>query len=276
VHASGEPAGLALLAACEADHAVAAELAGRLGLPLLPAGASPELCDAAAAVLLVDGRRRCLQRTGRGAPGPVAADFASASMRYRRTSGTPELLARAVGQGRKSPLRIVDATAGLGRDAFVLASLGCDLLMCEREPVVAELLRSGLEIALHDDDGRLADIARRMCLWPGDARQLDAGRLDGVDVICLDPMFPPRGKTAAVKKEMRLFHDLLKSPEDPQDAEALLTWALAQDVARVVVKRPARSPPLAQRQPSHDIRGKSVRYDVYVHRAITGTNHGHT
>lgn len=197
-------------------------------------------------------------------------------MRYRRNSGATELLGKAVGQRKKSRLVVLDATAGLGRDAFVLAHLDCDVVLCEREPAIAELLRSGLDLASHSGDSGLAGIVQRMTLYSGDARHIDAQRLAGIDVIYLDPMFPPRGKSAAVKKEMTLFHDLLQHACEPQDADALLMWALEQDVARVVVKRPARAPSLALRQPSHSISGKAVRYDVYVHRALTGRTHDRT
>jgi 16S rRNA (guanine1516-N2)-methyltransferase len=259
---------LAVLAATARDQASAAELARQLDLPLLPPGLDPAQCDQSATVLLVRGPGRSLQRTGKGAPGPVAADFHSAGMRYRLASGAPELLGRAVGLGRKSRLRVLDSTAGLGRDAFVLAGLGCEVLLCERDAVIAELLRSGLAIASHSGDVSLSEVAQRMRLYPGDARNLDALRLADVDVICLDPMFPARSKSAAVKKEMALFHDLLRNACEPRDADALLQWALRQDVARVVVKRPGKAPPLAQHSPSHSIRGKAVRYDVYVLRGI--------
>jgi 16S rRNA (guanine1516-N2)-methyltransferase len=262
------PVALGVLAATAQDQAVAAALSRHLDLPLLPPGLDPRRCDQAAAVLLVRGPARCLQRTGRGAPGPVAADFASPVLRHRRASGAPELLGRAAGVGRKSPLRVLDATAGLGRDAFVLAGLGCEVLLCERDAVIAELLRSGLSMAAHSDDRALVDVAQRMSLYAGDTLQLDAPRLLGVDVICLDPMFPPRDKSAAVKKEMALFQDLLRNDSEAQDADALLHWALQQDVARVIVKRPARAAPLSQQSPSHSISGKAVRYDVYVRRKL--------
>ena len=43
---------------------------------------------------------------------------------------------------------MLDATAGLGRDAFVLASLGCQVTLIERVPAVAALLENGIERAL--------------------------------------------------------------------------------------------------------------------------------
>jgi len=260
---------IALIAATAADEDCAARLALRLGLPLLATGMDPVGCAQANAVLIVSGQSLLsLQQTGRGAPGPVVVDFGSASMRHRSRSGTSELLGKAVGRGKKSLLRILDATAGLGRDAFVLADLGCEVDLYEREPVVVELLRSGLDRAAGNDDPRLAGVIQRMRLYPGDARKIAVPRLQGVDVIYLDPMFPARTKSAAVKKEMALFQVLLKSSADPRDADALLLWALGQDTARVVVKRPAKAPPLAGMAPSHCISGKSVRYDVYVQRKL--------
>lgn len=259
---------LALLAAAPADDADAAELAQRLGLPLLATGTKPVNCSAVETLLIVDDGALCLQRTGRGAPGPVLVDFGSAGMRHRRNSGAREMLGKAVGLGNKSALHVMDTTAGLGTDAFVLADMGCQVLLCEREPVIAEMLRSGLQAAAGSGDPWLTGVVQRMCLCPGDAREVEREQLQGPDVIYLDPMFPLRRKSAAVKKEMALFQTLLECTTDPQDADALLLWALQQDTPRVVVKRPAKAPELASQQPSHCISGKSVRYDVYVHRKL--------
>jgi 16S rRNA (guanine1516-N2)-methyltransferase len=81
-------------------------------------------------------------------------------------------------------------------------------------------------------------------------------------------MFPPRDKSAAVKKEMALFQALLDNRAIAQDQEALLGWALDQDVARVVVKRAPRAPALGGRKPAHSVAGKAVRYDVFVLRGL--------
>ena len=259
---------LALLPATAADHAYAAELAQQLHLPLLSNGIDPANCSAANALLIVDDGALRLQRTGRGAPGPVVVDFGNAGMRHRRSSGAREMLGRAVGQDKKLALWVLDATAGLGTDAFVLADMGCQVLLCEREPVMAQMLRCGLRAATASGDAWLMGVVQRMSLSPGDARQVPREQMQSVDVIYLDPMFPQRRKSAAVKKEMALFQTLLEHSTDPQDADALLLWALQQDTARVVVKRPAKAPCLAAKQPSHVISGKSVRYDVYVHRRL--------
>ena len=189
----------------------------------------------------------------------------SAAMRHRRRGGQNELLGRAVGIGKREPLRLLDATAGLARDSFVLADLGCHVRLCERHPVICELLSDGLRRAKDSDDPWLAGVAARLALLPGDAREQ---RVDTSDVIYLDPMFPQRSKRAAVKADLSLLQDILQE-QNQQDAEHLLTWALQQDVARVVVKRPLRAPALAGRSPSHVLRGKAVRFDVYVLRGLS-------
>jgi 16S rRNA (guanine1516-N2)-methyltransferase len=125
-------------------------------------------------------------------------------------------------------------------------------------------LRAGLASA----DSWLVAALQRMHLCRIDARELPPDLLAAPEVIYLDPMFPPRDKRAAVKKEMALFQLLLDSGQAGADADALLHWALQQDVARVVVKRPSRAPSLAGVAPSHQLAGKSVRFDVYVKRGL--------
>ena len=259
---------LAVLPAAATDQAFATGLAQRLGLSLLPAGADPGRNEQTDAVLVASGDALYLQQTGRAAPGPVAADFGGTAMRYRRRGGHNELLGKAVGVGKKPHLRILDATAGLGRDSFVLADLGCDVILCERHPVIVEILLAGMCVARAQGDSWLDEVLGRMRLSPGDAREASTDILADVDVVYLDPMFPQRDKSAAVKKEMALFQLLLDDNATEQDADELLLWALQLDVARVVVKRPPRAPDLAGRAPSHCISGKAVRYDVYVRRKL--------
>ena len=273
------PPALAVMAATGRDLPASQALARELGLPWLPAAGSPlDHAGEYAALLLVTGTRLALQplpptpaggRKGRASlPGPVAVDFGNPVMRHRRVAGQNELLGRAVGvTGRRRP-RVLDATAGLGRDSFILADMGCVVTLCEREPVMAALLTWGLRAALASEDAWLAGVARRMCLLPGDARSRFDPDSRQADVIYLDPMFPPRDKRAAVKKDMALFQLLLDSATAQQDAADLLSWALQQDVARVVVKRPPRGEYLADLPPSHSISGKAVRFDVHVRRAL--------
>ena len=265
---SAASAGLAVLPASVDDIAAAGALARRLALSLLPAGADTRRCDRVPVVLEVAGARLSLRRTGRGAPGPVAVDFGSAGMRHRRQAGHNELLGRAVGVGRKSPLRVLDATAGLGRDSFVLADLGCEVLLCEREPVMAAMLEWGLREAAASGDPWLCGVLRRMELHAGDARDVSPQRLEAIDVIYLDPMFPARDRRAGVKKEMALFQQVLERDDGQDDAAALLQWARGTAAARVVLKRPLRAGHLACQEPSHSIGGRAVRFDVYVRRAL--------
>lgn len=234
----------------------ATELAARLQLPLHNERDPTEL------LLQLGGDGLSLQSTEPGAPGAVRVDFVEGALAHRRQfgGGAGQMVARAVGiRGAVRP-RVLDATAGLGRDAFVLAALGCEVTLIERQPVIAALLDDGLQRA-RQAGGEVAEIAARMQLLHGDAIELMAG-WSGVlpEVIHLDPMFPQRQKSALVKKEMRLFRPLAG---DDLDAPQLLEAAIHLASHRVAVKRPRKAPAIDGPTPSAQLSGQSSRYDIY-------------
>jgi 16S rRNA (guanine1516-N2)-methyltransferase len=194
-------------------------------------------------------------------PEGLIVDFVGGAVghRHRFGGGRGQALARAAGLTRGRTPRIVDATAGLGRDAFLLASLGAEVVLIERAPAMAALLADGLARAREASPDHAAIIAR-MRLIEGDARQLLAGLAP--EVVLVDPMHPPRGNSALVKKEMRLLREVVGA--DP-DAFELMQAALAAASNRVVLKWPIHAPPLpGLPPPSHAIAGKSTRYDVFM------------
>ncbi|PMR76602.1 class I SAM-dependent methyltransferase [Billgrantia endophytica] len=241
-----------------------AGLAARLGLPSGSAGDAELVLrhDEAALVLTGDPKRF-------GAP--LSVDFVAGRAAHRRRfgGGRGQLIARACGLAAGVTPDVIDATAGLGRDAFVLAALGAEVLMIERVAAIYALLEDGLARARAHTD--TAEIAARLSLVRGDAAcQLEALVAAGgvaPQVIHLDPMFPHREKSALVKKEMRVFR-LLAGDDD--DSPRLLEAALDVATHRVVVKRPLKAPPIAGPAPRHVIEGKTSRYDLYVLRALKG------
>ena len=200
------------------------------------------------------------------APGAVRVDFVEGAVAHRRLfgGGTGQMIAKAVGVQPGVRPQVLDATAGLGRDAFVLASLGCSMTLIERQPLIAALLEDGLARARQSAE--VAPIAAQMRLLQGNAIELLSAWTDEApQVIYLDPMFPHRDKSALVKKEMRLFRPLVG---DDLDAPALLAAALALASHRVVVKRPRKAPCIEGAKPSYVLEGKSSRYDIYAKKAL--------
>jgi len=194
---------------------------------------------------------------------PVYVDFAGGATGYRRLSGggRRQLIGRALGL-KGGVLRIVDATAGLGRDAFLMACLGCHVTMIERNPVIGAILQDGLRRGVVDRDAAVQEIVSRMSLVMGDAREtlqriFEAGR---PDVVYVDPMHPPRQKSAAVKKELRICRKIVG---DDADAVELLAAARSVATKRVVVKRSKLAEPISP-DVSTSYMGRSVRYDVYM------------
>ncbi|MCP4989780.1 MAG: class I SAM-dependent methyltransferase [Colwellia sp.] len=196
--------------------------------------------------------------------GAIKVDFVEGAVAHRRKfgGGRGQDIAKAVGLKHGFTPHVLDATAGLGRDAFVLASLGCQLTLMERMPVVAALLDDGIERAKLNSE--VAEIAQNMQLIH--ASSIESMDLASApDVVYLDPMYPHREKSAAIKKEMRIFQSLVG---EDLDADSLLEPALALAKYRVVVKRPSYAPPLADKKPSMSIKMKKNRFDVYVKQAI--------
>jgi len=238
-------------------HAHAQQLAAHYGFVLLDA--LPEQGHA----LVLDAHKLALCSLGKGAPGPVFVDFVGGAADWRRKhgGGRGQGVAKACGLKGGSTPHVLDATAGLGRDAFVLASLGCQVDMLERSPVAASLLADGLLRAQASDE--VAAIASRMRLHHGMAGELmQAWTAARPEVIYLDPMFPEtKTKSALSKKEMQTFQQVVGADAD---ADALLLPARALATARVVVKRPRHAPLLAGAKPSYSLEGDSVRFDIYL------------
>ncbi|MEQ2356493.1 class I SAM-dependent methyltransferase [Pseudoalteromonas piscicida] len=198
--------------------------------------------------------------------GAIRVDFVTGAVAHRRKfgGGKGQAIAKAVGLNKGAVPTVLDATAGLGRDAFVLASMGCKVVLHERNPIVAALLYDGLQRAYQD-----AEIGE----WVRSTMRLEFGSSHDLleqagwrpDIVYLDPMFPHREKSAQVKKEMRVFQDLVGND---LDADALLPFALQLATKRVVVKRPDYAGFLNDKTPSMQIKTKKNRFDVYVNAAM--------
>lgn len=254
---------VAVLPSHEDDRLVdAADLARRSGAPML---------EAPATARSPSGRRRWLAESGiDGRNGGVVAwldadGWALADLQRPeaglvragagRASRRDEPLGRAVGVHRRDPagLHVVDATAGLGRDAATIAGWGCRVTWIERSAVLVRLLGGVRALRGHGIHGDAVDV---LTAWPADARP---------DVVLLDPMHPPRRKSARVKHDLELLARLHGSQEreDPTGERALLE-AAGGATSRVVVKRPPHAAPLGDRTPDHSVEGSRVRFDVYL------------
>jgi 16S rRNA (guanine1516-N2)-methyltransferase len=245
----------------------AAELALRLGVPLqiLPDFHRKTLKRLASSLslALMVGDDVSLQTFDQmPLPGPVRVDWADGQTLWRlqHGGGRGEMLAKACGIKGACLPKVVDATAGFGRDSLLLAWLGCQVTMLERSPLVRALLEDGWTRALAEP--LLADTLARMTLvFEDSAAWLSKVEAERPDVVYLDPMFPSREKAAKVKVNMQVFH--LAVGADP-DADALLEPALKAAGKRVVVKRPRLAEPLAGKAPSLVLEGESSRFDVYM------------
>jgi 16S rRNA (guanine1516-N2)-methyltransferase len=206
----------------------------------------------------IDGRV-ALRATHRPDWKPLVIDWESAAQRSRIRSGRRQPLARAVGLHLKPAACVLDATGGLGRDAFTLAALGAEVVLAERQPLIVELLRDAQRRARLSGDAMIVEAADRLRIVGSDS--LDIGAVQGpFDAAYLDPMYPDDGKAALPQKEMQMLRELAG---DDLDAERLLMH-VRRLAPRVAVKRPSKAPPLADARPDAVLGGTQARFDLYL------------
>lgn len=233
-------------------------------------GKLQEICDkwslvhdnSAILALVLTNDRLELRKLDEPKLGAIAVNFVDGTMAHRRKfgGGRGEAVAKAVGiKGDYLPT-VIDATAGLGRDAFVLACVGCKVKLVERNPIVCALLEDGLNRAYQDAEIGEFMQERMQFLPVRSIAELDPTK-DFADVVYLDPMYPHKQKSALVKKEMRVFQHLVGADLDSDDF-----WLPAKQLARkrVVVKRPDYAPFLAEQKPDFSQETKNHRFDVYL------------
>jgi 16S rRNA (guanine1516-N2)-methyltransferase len=212
------------------------------------------------------GRILALSSTRNDFQGTVHIDFVHGKLGHRRQfgGGRGQALAKAIGLKHGANPSVVDATAGLGRDAYILASLGAQVTMIERSPILAALLADGLQrLAAEAELAGAANIPLQLVHanaidWL--QQQAKEAAHNRPEVVYLDPMYPHRSKSALVKKEMRALRALVG---DDEDAGLLLQAARQCALKRVVVKRPKGAPLIDGTKPSGNVQSKNTRYDIY-------------
>lgn len=255
----------AVVSQSESIAAKAREFALAHGYSFVESGSNSDVNSKADFLLRYTAEGLILTDCRQGKPVDIVVDFVKGAHAHRRLygGGKGQAIAKAVGLSKGVKPYLFDATAGLGGDAFVLATLGCSVDMSERNPVVYQLLSDGLERArlyAEKNDPGLLEILNRVKLAQTDSLNF-LSSAGGYEVIYLDPMFPESGKTAKVKKGMQAFHHLIGRDDD---ADQLLELALGAAKYRVVVKRPRIAPFLADRKPNLQFEGKSSRFDIYT------------
>ncbi|QDU34760.1 Ribosomal RNA small subunit methyltransferase J [Poriferisphaera corsica] len=206
-----------------------------------------------------------------GKLGSLQFDLTGIDVKSGHGRSLKQPIAKAVGIKRGDAWRpkVLDCTAGLGEDGFLLAAFGCEVTLIEQHPLVYAMLRDAINKAGQGDEG-LAEIVGRMDLRPGNAittmRELES---DAYDVVYLDPMYPEKKRhvSARTKKSIWFLRQLLGHDEaDSDNTVGLFEQAIAVANKRVVVKRPNHAPPLineAHKKPEASHKGKSFRFDVY-------------
>ncbi|MBT4963994.1 MAG: class I SAM-dependent methyltransferase [Francisellaceae bacterium] len=192
----------------------------------------------------------------------IYIDFESHELLRRVQQGAKSnSIIKALGLNKKKGY-VIDTTAGFGTDAFIASAFGGNVIMCERSPIMSQLLEDALTRANSSSISIVKNIASRMQLKPCNAVDALSQLAQEYNPICiyLDPMYPERNKSALGKIKMR---EILAIVGDDLDAHLLFSQA-KQLSKRIVVKRPKLAPTITKTQPSMNIIGNSTRFDIYI------------
>lgn len=189
----------------------------------------------------------------------MRGDFTTMIPRVREGKWQHEMLVKASKlKNAQGKLTAIDATAGMGEDALLLAAAGYHVTMYEYDPIIAALLKDALRRAKKVP--QLSEIVDRMQLVEDDSITAMSRMDETVDLIYLDPMFPTRQKSALIKKKFQLLQKI----ESPcMDEKELLEAAVKVRPKRIVVKRPAKGLYIAGKKPDFSFQGKAIRYDCF-------------
>lgn len=245
---------IGVIAVEDSDAALAAELANKLRLPIVN--------DERGWKALLRVRSNRLELYSVIDPDlqqGICVDFTTGRASYRLQQPGRELLVKAVKIKKNPHPYILDATGGLGRDAFLLAANGFKVHIIEKNVVIAALLEDGLRRAAQVAE--TSEICRRITFCTGDSMVMLDQMSPKPDVVYLDPMFPPRSKSAKVKKDLQLLQCI---QGEETNLEELLEAARSVGPQKVVVKRPIKGGNIAEAEPSYSLKGRTVRFDVYL------------
>lgn len=193
----------------------------------------------------------------------ILVDFVNGAMAHRQKfgGGRGQAIAKAIGLKHGNTPNVLDVTAGLARDAYILATLGCKVTLVEQSPILYTLIKDGIERAITSDEKTSAKNFTNLVHADSTLHIEHADPETPPDVIYIDPMYPVRKKSALVKKDMQILQRLIGKNEN---AGTLLETALAYAKKRVVVKRPIHAEPINSIKPSTNVSSKKTRYDIYI------------
>ncbi len=196
----------------------------------------------------------------------ISVDFLKGSLAHRQQfgGGRGQAIAKAMGLKPGITPSILDTTAGLAGDAFVLATLGCPVTLIERSPILFSLIEDAVERASLNDNFQTI-LKQGFHIFNCDANDYITKQLttsaEAPDVIYIDPMYPDRKKSALVKKDMQILQRLHGNDDNTSE---LLDNALKYARKRVVVKRPIQAETISKKVPNTCIKSKKTRYDIYT------------
>ncbi len=171
-----------------------------------------------------------------------------------------ELLIKALKLPKNNNL-VFDLTAGLGKDSILMAASGYNVIMIEQNPLLVKII----EYFIHSN-AEIYPWVKNLHLIHGNSLEfMDTYKGQPPSAVYLDPMFHHK-KSSLAKKDMQLIQ-MLDSAYNGLETDNVELFVAASKITqhKIIVKRDNKQETLVDStKVSYSIKGKTVRYDVYV------------
>jgi len=157
---------------------------------------------------------------------------------------------------KKKGAKILDCTAGFGRDSFILARYGFSVTMIEKSPITILLLKNGIRKIAHK-----FKINDRLNLLYGDSYEYLRLSNELYDYIYIDFMFN-KFKNSSLSSKNDEALKLITN--DRENRVRLLDIAKDKCKYRVVVKNHKHLPSIDNINPDYQVKTKLLRYDIFL------------
>ena len=166
------------------------------------------------------------------------------------------LIKKAIGKN-KAQLKIFDATAGSLIDTIIFLKLGHEVVACEQSKILFRLIDDAIFRAKKE-----YNFFENLSFINSDSAKIIDSHSDS-DIFYFDPMFKDTKQNTKRSGTLQKIGNILSLEKLEDTSPQILDYILKKKYKKIIVKRPIKSNSLYEKI-NYQVKGKAIRYDVYI------------
>ena len=167
------------------------------------------------------------------------------------------LIKKAIGKNR-AHLKIFDATAGSLIDTIIFLKLGHEVVACEQSKILYRLLDDAILRAKKE-----YNFFENLSFINSDSAKIIDSHSDS-DIFYFDPMFNKSNQNLKRSGLLQKISHILRHENLDDTSRLIFEDLLKKKYRKIIIKRPIKSDPLKKENINYQVKGKAVRYDIYI------------